>query len=84
MAGKYPINLALGLTNFPLVGLEYDLNLTANNMSSQQKTDLNDLYLLLGVGCRCPCYPDRLFPSPGQLWNQPDRGPDEHDLGVNL
>ena len=50
LAGKYPIVLALGITIFPLLGLEYDLNLTANNMSAEQKTDLNDLYILAGLG----------------------------------
>ena len=51
VAGKYPINLAMGIAIFPLVGLEYDLNLSASNLGGQEKqSDLNDLYLLLGLG----------------------------------
>ena len=61
VAGKYPIRLALGVVIFPLLGLEYDLNLTANNMSSQQKSDLNDLYVIAGLGADIYMTPSVFF-----------------------
>jgi hypothetical protein len=69
--GKYPIDLS-GLTLFPIVGIEYDLNLSykdsdANDltttMTSNEKADLNALFIKAGLSADIPVA-DRLFVRP--------------------
>jgi len=52
-AGKLPIKIVEGLVVFPLLGFSYDVNLLYKNkdqLTTEQKADLNDLYVLLGAG----------------------------------
>jgi len=53
IAGKIPIRLVEGLAIFPLLGLEYDINLSytgKDNLSSDAKAALNDFYVIGGIG----------------------------------
>jgi len=53
LLGKFPITVAQGISVFPLLGVEYDLNLGAKDKETKkddQKADLNDLFVVAGVG----------------------------------
>jgi len=53
LVGKYPFTLSKEINIFPLLGFEYDINVAMkdkNNLSAERKADLDEFYLLLGVG----------------------------------
>jgi hypothetical protein len=53
VAAKLPLKLLLGVTVFPLVGVEYDLNLFLDgkdDLTDAQKLDLNQYFAIVGVG----------------------------------
>ena len=56
--GKYPFTIAKIVKLYPLVGMEFDFNVSAKyngedskkTLTDEQKNDLNHYYLVLGVG----------------------------------